>query len=138
MFPSRRRRLFLDSVQTTLMLRVVAYWFFCLLAAALMACCWIAWAEPPASSGELFARALRVYGPVLGATTLLLPLVVMDVLRLSNRFVGPVYRLRHALRQAAHGEAVAPIQFRDNDYWRDVAEDFNRACASLNEETTSA
>src|SRR5690606_20314417 len=96
----RRRRLFLDSVQMTLMLRVVAYWFFCLLAAALMACCWIAWADTPTSSGELFARALRVYGPVLGATVILLPLVVMDVLRLSNRFVGPVYRLRQALRQA--------------------------------------
>jgi hypothetical protein len=43
MFQSRRKQLFIDGLQTVIMVRVVAYWLFCLLASALMACCWIAW-----------------------------------------------------------------------------------------------
>jgi hypothetical protein len=126
MFTSRRRQLFIDGVQSVIMVRVVAYWLFCLLASALMACCWIAWLDRPASSGELIALLFRHYGPVFLATLILLPLVIMDVLRLTNRFVGPVFRLRRALREAAEGHPK-PLQFRDDDFWREVAEDFNRA-----------
>ncbi len=125
----RRRQLLLDRVQSILIARVVFYWFFCLLAASLMASCWTAWDDPPTSSLELARKVLHAYGPALGATVLVLPLVVFDVLRLSNRFVGPMYRLRMALKEAASGRSVAPIKFRDDDFWRDVADDFNRALA---------
>jgi hypothetical protein len=127
MFQSRRKQLFIDGLQTVIMVRVVAYWLFCLLASALMACCWIAWLDRPASSGELFSLLLRLYGPVFIATLILLPLVIMDTLRLTNRFVGPVFRLRRALREAAEGHMTRPLHFRDDDFWREVAEDFNRA-----------
>jgi hypothetical protein len=127
MFNSRRKQLFIDGVQSVILVRVVAYWLFCLLASALMACCWIAWLDRPASSGQLFALLFRHYGPVFVATLILLPLVVIDSLRLTNRFVGPMYRLRRALREAADGNVNRPLQFRDDDFWRDVAEDFNRA-----------
>ena len=40
---------------------------------------------------------------------------------MSNRFAGPVYRIRLALQQLADGETPDPIQFRENDYWRDLA-----------------
>lgn len=125
----RRRHIYIDHVQTVLVVRVVAYWLYCLLAATLIACCWIALTERPASSREMFLEVFRRYGVALGATLALLPLVVLDVLRLSHRFVGPVFRLRQALREAAEGRPVRPIQFRDNDFWREVADDFNRAFA---------
>jgi hypothetical protein len=136
MFTSRRRQLFIDGVQTVVMVRVVAYWLFCLLASALMACCWIAWLDRPASSGELLRLLFRHYGPVFVATLILLPLVLMDTLRLTNRFVGPVYRLRRALREAAEGNVSRPLQFRDDDFWREVADDFNRAIGQRSESET--
>ena len=54
---------------------------------------------------------LRVVAAILLAcgALALLPLVVVDVLRLSNRFVGPLLRLRRSLRQLARGEYVEPI-----------------------------
>jgi nitrogen fixation/metabolism regulation signal transduction histidine kinase len=119
------------------MVRVVAYWLFCLLASALMACCWIAWLDRPASSGELFTLLFRHYGPVFVATLILLPLVIVDTLRLTNRFVGPVYRLRRALQEAADGKLNRPLKFRDDDFWRDVAEDFNRAVGQVPENDTA-
>jgi hypothetical protein len=138
MWTTRRKQLFLDRVQTVLIMRVICYWLFCLLAGMLMACLWLAWSAPPASSGEMLGRVLLTYGPVFGATLIVVPLVVMDVLRLSNRFVGPAYRLRQALKQAADGQAVRPLQFRDSDFWRDAAEDFNRAMAFRSEAAHSA
>jgi hypothetical protein len=50
---------------------------------------------------------------------------MMDVLRFSNRFVGPVFRTRMALKELAIGRPVEPLQFRDDDYWRDLARDLN-------------
>jgi hypothetical protein len=138
MWNTRRKQLFLDRVQTVLIVRVISYWLFCLLAGMLMACLWLAWSAPPGSSGEMLQRVLLTYGPVFAATLIVVPLVVMDVLRLSNRFVGPAYRLRQALKQAADGQAVRPLQFRDNDFWRDAADDFNRAMAFRNEAVHSA
>jgi hypothetical protein len=60
----------------------------------------------------------------------------VDTLRLTNRFVGPIYSLRRALREAAEGNVSRPLQFRDDDFWRDVADDFNRALGPDRESET--
>jgi hypothetical protein len=44
---------------------------------------------------------------------------------LSNRFVGPMYRLRGAIRDVARGKDIQPLKFRNDDFWQDVAGDFN-------------
>ncbi|MBW3596276.1 MAG: hypothetical protein KY475_03260 [Planctomycetes bacterium] len=129
MWDGRRQRIVLDRVQWVLVVRVFSYWLYCLLAASLIACCWIAWMDAPASSGDLMLSVFRRFGLVFAATAAVMPLVLFDVLRLSHRFAGPMFRLRQALRQAAEGENTPPLHFRDDDFWRDVAEDFNRAFA---------
>jgi hypothetical protein len=53
------------------------------------------------------------------------------VLRLSNRFVGPVGRLRKGLKDLASGNRTEPLLFRDDDFWRDMAGDFNEVAAKL-------
>ena len=50
---------------------------------------------------------------------------------MSNRFVGPIYRLRRSMRSLANGEEVDPVFLRDGDYWFDFAEDFNRVAAEM-------
>jgi hypothetical protein len=47
-----------------------------------------------------------------------------------------VYRLRRALREAAEGNVARPLQFRDDDFWREVADDFNRALGQHRESET--
>lgn len=73
------------------------------------------------------------YGPALIASLLLLPLVIADIVRLSNQFVGPLLRLRRSMRQLARGEYVEPIEFRDTDFWQDFADEFNGVVARIQE-----
>ena len=56
-----------------------------------------------------------------------LPTFVYDTVKLSHRFAGPVVRLKDSLKKLADGQAVAPLKFRENDFWRELSEDFNRA-----------
>jgi hypothetical protein len=133
---ARRAIFFIDQeVQGALMLRVGYYWLFCLLSIALMVLCWSVYTGPPRSFRELFVDLYQRHAPALAASLLLLPIVMLDVVRMSHRFVGPIVRLRGALRQLADGRPAQPINFRDQDFWRDLAVDFNRAAARVARES---
>jgi len=127
-----RKHLFVDpKVQGALLLRVIFYWFVCLLTIALMLLCWRIVTGP----AQLFYTHLDEmwfqYGPACVASLLLLPLVIVDVLRFSNRFSGPLLRLRRSMRQLAQGEDVEPIEFRDGDFWKEFAQEFNAVVARV-------
>lgn len=62
---------------------------------------------------------------------LVLPLVIWDMLRLSNRFAGPIFRMRRTLRNVAANGAVENVRLRDGDYWGDFAQELNAALAML-------
>ncbi len=122
-----RRQHFVNSkVQGSLALRVVIYWLYCLLAVALMSCCWMVLFDRPATSGEFAARIWERTLPTLLGSLLLLPIVMMDCVRYSNRFVGPIFRLGRALGRLADGQRVHNIEFRDGDFWFEYAQSFNR------------
>ena len=57
---------------------------------------------------------------------LLCPLFAYDLIHISNRFVGPMFRLRRELRKLTTGEPVGPIFSRQDDFWADASESFNR------------
>jgi hypothetical protein len=128
----RRTTFFIDrEVQGALILRTAVYWLFCLLSVALMLICWAAYHGPPRRFVDLATELFFRYGPGLAASLLLLPIVMMDVLRQSNRFVGPIMRLRTALRTLASGQPSPPLNFRDDDFWRELAADFNQVAARV-------
>ncbi len=134
-----RKQLFVDSkVQGALALRVVLYWGACLLTMTLMLVCW----RILTGSARAFYLQLDEmwfhYKPALVASILLLPLVVVDVLRLSNHFAGPMVRLRRAMRALAEGKRVEPIHFRENDFWREFADEFNALAANVSSQSTPA
>lgn len=56
---------------------------------------------------------------------LLAPLVAYDMLKLTNRFAGPIFRLRREMQRLIVGESERPLNFRDGDYWTEIAEEFN-------------
>jgi hypothetical protein len=72
------------------------------------------------------------FGPALVGAVLLMPLVLFDIVRLSNRFAGPLLRLRRSLRALAKGEEVAPLKFREGDFWQDFAKEFNAVAERMN------
>ena len=127
---NRRAFLLVDrEVQGTLLLRAAIYWAFCLISISLMLLCWSAYSGPPRRFIDLTTDLYFRYGPAMAASLILLPIVLLDVIRTSNRFVGPVVRLRAALRELAENRPAQPLNFRDDDFWRDMATDFNKAAA---------
>ena len=121
-----RKKLFVDpQVQGQLVWRVCLYWLMCLLTVTFMVVCYRI-ITGPARPFTWHFQELSVYlGPALVASLIILPVVVVDVIRVSNRFTGPLIRLRRSLRALAKGESVEPIRFRQNDFWQDFAEEFN-------------
>jgi hypothetical protein len=68
------------------------------------------------------------FAPYLIASGLLLPIVAHSAIRFSNRFAGPMVRIRRSLKQLAEGE-IPHVVFRENDFWTDVADDINKLAA---------
>jgi hypothetical protein len=131
-----RKRLFVDSkVQGMLLVRVVAYWCFYALAITELLLCWDIATGPrgPFFSHFRFIQLWQEHGTVMIASLFVLPIMLIDVLYVSNRFVGPVYRLRRSLRSLAAGEHVAPVQFRKGDYGLEMADEINAVVAYVEE-----
>jgi methyl-accepting chemotaxis protein len=123
-----RKKLFVDSaVQGTLLLRIVVYWCFSVFAVCLFMLCARALVTPGESFTDYFAfgEFFAKHGTVVLASALLVPLIMVDVLVVSNRFVGPLFRLRRSMRNLAAGETVRRIEFRQKDYWHDLSHEFN-------------
>ncbi|MCH7729704.1 MAG: hypothetical protein IH991_25015, partial [Planctomycetes bacterium] len=76
---------------------------------------------------NLFLR----YGPTMLAMLVLAPIFIRDLCKMSNRFVGPMARLRRAMHDLANGSEVSPIHFRKRDFWQEMAHDFNRIAKQI-------
>jgi hypothetical protein len=71
-------------------------------------------------------------GPLMLVMVFLLPVFVLDTVKLSHRFAGPVMSLRRAMREVAEGKPARKIQFRKNDFWHELADDYNAIADRLN------
>jgi hypothetical protein len=128
----KRRQYFVDpKVQGALLVRLLGYWTVTIVTVTALVLCWRIVTTPPRAFLTLVSEMLFHYGAALVASCLLLPLIVLDCVRMSNRFAGPLYRVRRCMRDLAAGLPVPPIHFREGDFWTDVANEFNAVSARL-------
>ena len=121
-----RKRSFVDyRVQGALVVRAVLYWLTCLVTMTLLLLAWHMIMGPVRPLKAHLTELWTLYGPVAVASLVLLPGVIFDLVRLSNRFTGPMFRLRRSMHDLAQGKPVAAVQFRQGDFWREFADDFN-------------
>ena len=127
----KRKRLLVDTkVQGALAFRVCLYWLLCVVGTTAALLCWRIVVSGPARYFYLHLDDLWFdYGPVLLTLFGLLLLIVYDMVRLSHRFAGPVFRLGNCMRRLARGEPVEPIHFRKGDMWQELADEFNAVSA---------
>jgi methyl-accepting chemotaxis protein len=127
----RRRQNFIDfEVQTHLVYRLCLHWaaFLCTTAVAIFF--WIRVTEGPAQDWDTaWSRFMNTMTPMLLVSLVLLPPFILDAVKLSNRFAGPISRLRVTLSKLAAGETAKPLEFRSNDFWKKLADDFNQVTA---------
>lgn len=127
-----RKRLFVDpQIQGALLLRCIVNWVYCVAVGAMFLLCWSVVTNPGHPTLSYFVHLWTSYWPVLVASVLLLIIAMMDFVRVSNRFCGPMKRLRHDMRRLARGEHVGPIKFRENDFWQEFATEFNQLVARV-------
>ena len=121
-----RKQYFVDShLQGELLRRSIMYWCWCLMSVFVAVACWRMLFGPPLPFPEYFVELWERFSPILIASLLLLPLIVFDVMRTSNRIAGPMMRLREAIRMAGTGAESRPLRFRNADFLEDVAGEFN-------------
>lgn len=123
----KRGRVYIDfPVQGALARRIVLHWcvFFVLSLISLLAL-ELFLGDPELSLAGHLEVLWGKYAFFVILMVFILPTFVYDSMKLSNRFVGPVMRLRESIRNLAQGEKVGELKFRENDFWRELSDDFN-------------
>lgn len=124
---SKRSRILVDpQVQWSIAGRIICHWvLFLIILVTISAMVRIVSAVGDQPLSEAWRTAATAQIPILVVMILLLPLFVRDTMKLSNRFAGPMYRLRTVLKALADKQPANPIKFRNGDFWHEAATDFN-------------
>jgi len=122
----KRKQLFVDpQVQGAFLLRVTIYFGAWLLAAGVTATVLGMTSFLAQNDSALLGEYWYFMKLVLAASLLVLPIILYDISVLTNRVIGPLNRLRRELRRLGEGQRVEPLEFRDGDYWSEIAVEFN-------------
>ena len=135
----RRNRSFVDpEVQGGLLRKITLHWILLFVVNSLALVIWVRMFEQPETSwSATFGDCIHRYLPFFIITMVMVPAFLWDTLKITNRFAGPVLRLRACLADASRGRTVEPLHFRDNDFWQEMAEDFNRLVSRQNQSNSS-
>ena len=90
--------------------------------------------NPFQGMASLLETFWRNAGPFILVLVAMLPIFIWDTIKLTNRSVGPMCRVRSTLRRINQGEKhIPPIHFREGDFWHDLADDLNVMIKQLNQ-----
>ena len=140
MSTTHRKKYFIDfKVQGALLFRLVLHWMvFALATFGLLFCMDFLVLAPEYSIGDSLLRLWNRYSAMVLVSLFLLPVFAFDLLKMSSRFAGPVYRLRKAMQAVVRGDEVPSIRFRPDDYWHDLSDDFNAMLAMISQDQPKA
>lgn len=126
---NNRKRLFVDrEVQSALARRIAMHWLvFVIVTFVLIGFLQVCVETPSLLPSVILKTFLANNAMALLVSFALLPVFVYDLIQVSNRFAGPMMRLRSALADLASGKQIKPLNFREGDFWGEVASDFNKA-----------
>jgi len=128
----RRTKHFIDSnVQGALARRIIIHWLAFLGVACLISFILQVLSNPFNSLSSHVTGMWLTHGPFLIVTCFLLPVFILDSIKLSHRFAGPIFALRRAIREVAAGQPPRKLKFRRRDFWQDLAIDYNAMLAQL-------
>jgi hypothetical protein len=124
---NRREKLFVDpKVQGLLLMRVVTYWFVAVFVMGLLIGYQVYLAGGSSPDFFKLKQVLTRFEPALIAALCILPVIMLDCLRVTSKFAGPLVRLRKEMRNLADGKEVEALEFRKNDLYDDLTYEFNR------------
>jgi signal transduction histidine kinase len=131
---NKRWRLCADfKLQGSLCMRVAAYWMICQLSifGTLLVFVFL----HQGSTGP--ETVWQMLTPALIVSTIVLPLMMLDLLVFSNRFAGPLWNFRRKLENFVETNQFDEVRFRRGDFFQDLSENFNKLCEKTRVEKSS-
>lgn len=130
----RRKQFWVDpKLQGALVWSAVVHWTVILLSVATVLFLAAALSDLNAPVTAVTNMMSAYLIPVVLVSLFLLPIIVIDTIRQSNKLVGAVPRFHHAMQRLADGESTSPLIVREGDYWKGMADQFNRIALRLEE-----
>src|SRR3954471_8505215 len=130
-FPRRKKKFIDSNVQGALSRRIILHWLIFMLVTSVVAFVLQVLSDPFRGLSSHFKDLWWSQGPFLLVMLFLLPVFVMDAIKMSHRFAGPILSLVPGIRGVADGEAPRKMKFRKHDFWQDLAHDYNAMLAKL-------
>lgn len=122
----RRKKKFIDAnVQGALARRIIFHWVVFLAVASVAAFILQVLSDPFRPFGEHIRDLWWTHGPFILVLLFLLPVFIVDTIKVSHRFAGPVFALRRAIREIVQGKPARRLNFRRHDFWHELAMDYN-------------
>lgn len=133
---NKRWRLFADvQIQGQLLLRLIAYWaLFQIVQVGTIAM--FAFLGNGSPDGPGFDISILV--PSIVVSSLVLPFVLLDSLKFSNRFAGPMISFRRKMKQLATFQPVEKLYFRPGDFYSELPGYFNEIRQRVSESENSS
>ena len=130
-FKARRQLLIDDRVQWPILQRTAFYTTACAVYFMVV----LFYVESNRIGHESFSRTFFACLDVIACWApglmLLVPIISYDILLFTNRFAGPMFRLRREMQRLIDGESDQPIAIRSDDHWPEMADLFNQIQAEL-------
>jgi hypothetical protein len=127
-----RRKKFIDSrVQGSLVRRLVFHWMVFMIITALTSFVLLLLSNPFQPLSFHVKNLTSTHGPLLLVMFFMIPVFVVDTIKLSHRFTGPIYALRRAMQEVTQGQPPRQLKFRSSDFWKELGEDYNAMLAKL-------
>ncbi len=130
-FKARRQLLIDDRVQWPILQRTAFYTTACAVYFMVV----LFYVESNRIGHESFSRTFFACLDVIACWApglmLLAPIITYDILRFTNRFAGPMFRLRREMQRLIDAESDQPIALRSDDHWPEMADLFNQIQAEL-------
>jgi hypothetical protein len=130
---NKRRKFLVDkSTQWAIVRQSLLHWFYhSLLTVLFLLTLTVLFGGGLRPWGETWQALCPLAISVYVSMLLLLPIFIRDSFKLSNRFAGPIYRIRSTLREVTDGKPYTPINLRKGDFWSDLAQELNAAIETL-------
>ncbi len=129
----RRKKLLVDfPVQGALVRQLLFHWgIACGVILVYLICLEMFTSPEHRTLVENLAAIWNRYGALLVALATVFPAFVIDSIRLSHRFAGPMVSLAKALERMARGQRIEELVFRKSDFWRQLAANLNAIARKL-------
>jgi hypothetical protein len=129
--PGRKKIFVSGEIQGRLMFKIAMYWliYHVVLWHALFAYRYFEWrvegTAPLTPFRQLYGEFVLQYYPMVICAVAMLPVFLIDLVRLTHRIAGPLVRFKGSLKRMCAGEPVSRVQLRKGDLLSDFETAFN-------------